>query len=234
MSNFGGQNPYPGYGQQPQGMGAYGQYPPQQQMHGGGMHPTGSTPPPARKGGGSKALPVMVAAGLAVGVCGGLVLVLGTGSSDAATEKKAEVDTEKEEAAEKPDPPKDLSGGDKKTDETAEKKSDEPKKVEVAVDFELSPKDASITVDGEEISGSSYTLELEEGKTKKVKIAASAPNHESTEMDYEISKNDTVKIALTKQKKKVASAKKTTTKKRTTKKKTKKKRRKGSGGLIDL
>ena len=38
---------------------------------------------------------MIVAAGLAVGVCGGLVLVLGTGKSDAATEKKNKKSAEK-------------------------------------------------------------------------------------------------------------------------------------------
>lgn len=212
MSNYGAQNPYQGYGQQPPGMGGYGQpqYGNPQGMHGGpaGMA-TGATPPPARRGT-SKALPIMVAAGLAVGVCGGLVLVLGTGSSDAATEKKtvAEGDSsgdDKPDSTDKPDgagnsgETPSIAGTDPKPDETPEvKEPEKPKPAKITIDFEVDPEDAEISVDDDDVKDGAYTVELEPGQTKKVTIKAKASGYRNYSKEYEIAKNDTVKIELKK------------------------------------
>lgn len=203
MSN--GQNPYPGYGQQPpQGFGGYPQAPGQPPYPGGAVQ-TGQAaplPPPGRESGGrrgtSRVLPIMVAAGLAVGVCGGLVVVLGTGESDAATNEPevtgsktggtpdagVEVAATTPDAAPEPPPP--------------DAAPEPPPIKKITVKFDVEPSNATVTVDGEEIEDNAYTVELEPDKSKTVKIVAKASGYKTFKDERTIDGDDTVEIKLDK------------------------------------
>lgn len=236
MSNFGGQNPYQ-YGQQPpQGMGGGFGQPQYGGMPAGppGMNPTGATPPPARRGGSGKALPIMVAAGLAVGVCGGLLLVVGTPSSDAATDEKVEKESpDGDKTAETPDKKVAADEADAKPEDKSDaldKKPEEPKVEAFTLSFDVDPASAKISVDGEALSSDSFKGELPAGESKKVAIEISASGYETQTVNHTITKTELLTYSL--KKKKVI--KKRPTKKRPTKKRpTKKKKPRKSGGLLD-
>jgi hypothetical protein len=141
-------------------------------------------------------LPIMVAAGLAVGVCGGLILVLGTGKSDAATNVAG---PSGEEGAGGMD-----AGAPDGLTEVAEVPVDaapaKPAVKKVTLSFEVDPGAAKITVDGEEIEGDTYELELKDGETRKVTIAAEAKGYKSKTMKQTISDDETIEIELQKEK----------------------------------
>jgi hypothetical protein len=195
-------NPYPGYGQQPpQGYGGFGQAPGQAPYP--GHMPTGQAaplpPPGASSGrrGTSRALPIMVAAGLAVGVCGGLVLVLGTGESDAASKKPAVTGKDKDKGtsgdeqvavvtpdAAVPPPPPDAAP--------------EPRTRKVMIRFEVEPPEAELSVDGKAITDGAYMIELEREETKTVAIEAKASGYKPFKGEHTIAGNAVVPVTLEK------------------------------------
>jgi hypothetical protein len=201
-------NPYPGYGQQPpQGYGGFGQAPGQAPYPGPGHMPTGQAaplPPPGAASSGrrgtSRALPIMVAAGLAVGVCGGLVLVLGTGESDAAS-KKPVVPAVSDETKDKgtsgdeqvavvtpdaavPPPPPDAAP--------------EPRTRKVTIRFDVEPAEAEVSVDGKAITDGTYTIELEREETRTVAIEAKASGYKTFKSEHTIAGNDEIPVKLEK------------------------------------
>jgi hypothetical protein len=197
-------NPYPGYGQQPpQGYGGYGQAPGQPPYP--GHMPTGQAaplPPGAASSGRrgtSRALPIMVAAGLAVGVCGGLVLVLGTGESDAASKpevkgeggKGSDTGTPGEEQvavlppdAAVPPPPPDAAP--------------EPRTRKVTIRFDVEPPEAEVTVDSEAITDGTFAIELEREESRTVALEAKASGYKPFKGKHTITGNDVVPIKLEK------------------------------------
>lgn len=247
MSNPNGQNYYPGYGQQPPqpGYGAYGQPPGQPQypsapMPGSGQAPAiGPAPMPSGgRRGTSRALPVIVAAGLAVGVCGGLIMVLGTGESKAASQPEAT--TEDKEAGQEgggsgeattptgtevatvtptnPEPPKPPPN---------DGPSPGLKVQNATIKFTVEPAEAKamVTVDGKLVDSDTYVTELEPGKTKKVEIMAQATGYKPQTREYTIKGDDTVAFTLEKRAKTSSSTKIRGDRKRD---------KRDSKGLIDL
>jgi hypothetical protein len=141
----------------------------------------------------------MVAAGLAVGVCGGLVLVLGTGESDAASGKAEAVgedagagpSADEQVAAVIPDaavppPPPDAAP--------------EPTTKKITIRFEVEPSDAeaTVTVDSTAITDGIYTVELEREGSKTVTIEAKASGYKPFKKKHTITDDDMVPIKLDK------------------------------------
>lgn len=229
-------NPYPGYGQQPpQGFGGYPPVPgqPQYPVQTGQSAPL---PPPnsgsSGRRGTSRALPIMVAAGLAVGVCGGLVLVLGTGESDAASDKKSEVpEVSDKQDGDKPDDGKEVAAvtPDAAVPPPPPDAAPEPKTRKVTITFDVEPSDAKVTVDGKEIAGKSYTIELEREQTKKVEIVAKASGHKIFKEERTIDGDDTIDIELEKR-----STRSSGSSRRNSGNRGNSGGNRGSGGLIDF
>jgi hypothetical protein len=181
----------PGYPQQPM-MGG-----PMQPMHGGPMPPMGMPPQQMRRGA-PKVVPVIVSAGLAVGVFCGLLFGVGTGKdTQAATSKdksKKDGSATKEDmtapeglgaTAALPPPPKAGSGsamgsGSAATIVASGSGSGSAVKAEptiktvkliVLVKPENAAKDVKITIDGKDITGDTAELPAEQ-KTAKISLHA--------------------------------------------------------------
>jgi hypothetical protein len=157
-------------------------------------HPYPPPPPPPRRGGGGKALPVAVGAGLAVGVFLGLILIRGTdpaGAEDGlagvdagvAASMDAAVATAKRPDAAPAPVPIDASP--------------EPRKA--VLTFDVSPGSIDgikLTVDGQEVSGDRFEIELGDEQRREVEIGASAPRYRRFRDKVEVSADRTVEIKM--------------------------------------
>ena len=202
-------NPYPGYGQPP-GHGGYPQAPPGSSPYpmAPGPPPGGPRPgyPPQQRGGGtSKALPVIAGIGLAVGVCLGLLMVRGTGKSDAATPPKTTVEEIDADAGAVAAATPDAAPEPAVTADAAVEAAIVPDAAPAApavrtvvVELDVLPKEAEVTVDGEVIEGERYEIELAEGDKKKVKFKATAEGYVSRGATKTITEDTTVKLRLPK------------------------------------
>jgi hypothetical protein len=170
-------------------------YPPQM-MH--GMPGGAMQMPPARRGA-PKIVPVIVSAGLAVGVFCGLLFGLGTGKEEAnaaPAPKKGSVMSDDPSAPEGlgatpalPVPPKGGSAvavapAPPPPTPAAVEPTIKTIKLTVNVKPEAAAKDAKITVDGKEITGNMTELPSE---TKKVKVAVSAAGYQTREASVDVS-----------------------------------------------
>jgi hypothetical protein len=193
MSNPNGQNPYPGHGQQPpyQGYGGYGQMPPGQPAPypgapGPGMLPQpppgGARSPVASGLGSSRLIPILAGCGLAVGVFTGLLVVRGIGSADENDEMMVAVaDAGVPDA--RPAPPD---------------AAPPPKPRDVTITFEVSPRRATIKVDGTEVSDGTYMAKVIKGDSKTVEIEISASGYKTVTESRDIEGDDTFTFELEK------------------------------------
>lgn len=211
MTNSNGYNPPPGHGQSP----GYGGYP---QAHQGQAPPGASPypmsggpssggrpgyPPIPRSGGSSRALPVIAGVGLAVGVCLGLLMVRGTGKSDAATPGKtaaAAIDagvvaTVTEDAGPSPAVAADAAV---EVAVAIDAAPPQPAVRTVVVELDVLPQGAAVTANGDAVTGERYELELPEGDRKKVTFRATAQGYITKSMSKTITDDMTVKIRLPK------------------------------------
>ena len=184
----------PGYPQQMPPMG-----PP---MMGAPMMPP---PRPIRRGT-SKAVPIVVSAGLAVGVFCGLLFGVGTGDVSAGPSKGNNVKKEEEGKVDPNGAPKGLGATATVTPKAPPPPPPAPAppppkpklvKVIVTIEPEAAAKVAKISVDGQEITGNSTDIPPEK---KNVKIEVKAPGFKSTEQKVDILEGDemTLKVEMAK------------------------------------
>ncbi len=148
----------------------------------------------------SRAVPVVVSAGLAVGVFCGLVLGLGTGDKAVASPPPG-----KPLSAEPTPAPRSTSAPTVKP--TVAPADDRPAKVEAVANkakiiVELEPysiaASAKISVDGNEIIGSEIALDLGEAKKREVTLLIKAPGYKDHEQKVEVEGDTTLKIEMIK------------------------------------
>ena len=173
-----------------------GQYPNMPQMMGQGpmgpqgpmMAPPGMRPPMRR--GTSKAVPVVVSAGLAVGVFCGLLFGLGTGTGEAAPSKGNNVKAQKDDEASpttptpaakpvvKPTvaPTIAAKGSGSATPTVAAGPTVKMSKLTVKIAPEAAATAAKVQIDGKDIDGLTIDLPTEK---KTVKVGVSAPGYHS-------------------------------------------------------
>ena len=186
----------PGYPQQ------MGQMPPMgPPMMGAPMMP----PRPIRRGT-SKAVPIVVSAGLAVGVFCGLLFGVGTGNVSAGPSKGNNVKKEEEGKVAPNAAPQGLGATSTVTPKAPPppppapvQAPPKPKvvKVIVTIEPEAAAKVAKISVDGQEITGNSTDIPAEK---KKVKVEVKAQGFKSTDQTIELLDDDemTLKIEMAK------------------------------------
>jgi hypothetical protein len=236
MSNPNPQNPYPGYPNS-----AQSPYP-------AAAGPGGGYPGATSRRASSRTLPIIAGIGVAVGVFGGLMIIRGTGNSSAASNPEVTDNAEKPEGDEVPvlAPPDAGAAVAAATADAATKAATppEPETRQVTLRFNVAPKTAAITIDGEAVKNGEMALELAPGEKKEVEIEAMAEGYEPWSKTVAVATtgtSQTVEIALEKvAKKPVASnsGSKKPPRPREEKPKPPRERntgrRGGSGGLIDL
>lgn len=245
--NPNGHNPYPpGYPQanpsQPMGVpqGPPGGYP-NAPYPGMGSPPRpgpGAGPGPRKGGGSARTLPIVAGVGMAVGVFGGLMIIFGTGNSDAASDDTKPVvatlvsDGGAGATGDDPQAGVALDGGTAGDMAAAAAADAAPASKSVVLAFEVEPADARITVDGEEVEGDSFTLELDPGQKKRVKVEAQSDGYRSWSKTIAVT-SDTDEKTVTIELDKIAN-RKPVKKKRTGGGGRRTNPRGGPGGLIDL
>lgn len=171
-------------------------------------------PPPGHPGfSRSRALPVMVACGLAMGVFVGLVVVRGTGEAEGAvtaTVNPAPPEP-KEEATKPPEPPPPAADPPPPPAEPA------PVDTSALLTFNLTPKNAVVTVDGKAVADGKAEVTLVEGKAR-VRLVARADGYKSYEKSHLVTDDEAISIELVKKPRRPSSGKGPS----------------GPGGLIDL
>jgi hypothetical protein len=182
-------------------------YPQMGQMPMGGPVGPATMQRPIRRGT-SKAVPVVVSAGLAVGVFCGLLFGVGTGKTEASAatapkDDKAEV--KKDVAVATPDPaktpeaPKTGSTAVATTAVTPPPTTSKPPPVEVPktakltvhIKPEAAASAAKIMVDGKEVSGTTVDIPVDAGGKKSVKVAITAPGYHSIDQKVDIEGDET-------------------------------------------
>jgi hypothetical protein len=173
-----------------------------------GGPPPGMMRPPQVRQGTSKAVPVVVSAGLAVGVFCGLLFGLGTGDDEvtaAPTAQKAVGDKTPVADDTKPpagvQPPKSVTdgtgtpAGSAATPATgsatvAKPPPPEPVAQKAKLSVEIKPeavaKEAKITVDGVEMTGMSFELAIGDATKKEVKVVVEAAGYKDVVQKVEI------------------------------------------------
>ena len=174
---------------------------------------------------------------MAVGVFGGLMIIFGTSSSDAASDESQPVVTAQVTDAGAGAMESDPQAGEAQEGETAggvvaaavaDAAPPAPKSVVLA--FDVEPADARITVDGEDVDGDSFTIELDPGQKKRVKVEAKSNGYRSWSRSISVTTDTdekTVSIDLDKIVRRPA-------KKERSRRGGHRKKPRGPGGLIDL
>ncbi|WP_428262966.1 hypothetical protein [Haliangium sp.] len=153
----------------------------------------------------SRSLPIIVGFGVAVGVFGGLMIIRGTGPSNASEDLPELTGVDDGDQGQGT-----TAGGDEPAvaaadagaaEVVAEAASfdaapPEPELRVVTVRFDVKPGDAVVEVDGEEVDGDSYELELQPGEGKTLEVVATADGYR----DY----SETVTLGVDDKKKTVA------------------------------
>ena len=188
------------------------QYPMQHQMP---MHPPGLPPRPR---GTSRAVPVVVSAGLAIGVFCGLLFGLGTGDPAMATTPPSTANNVKASLEETPPMTPHVAtsrpsaagvtptvattagAGSAKPPVAAGTVKPAPTRAKIIV--ELTPStilpSAKISVDGADVTGGTLELELGDAEKKQVTLVVKAPGFKDHEQKVEVAGDTTVKIELIK------------------------------------
>jgi cell division septation protein DedD len=194
-------------------------------------YPGPHAPPPRPAGfNRGRALPVMVACGLAMGVFVGLVVVRGTGEAEGAVTatvtppaRAASPDAAKPAEAKPADTnpaeakPADAKPADAKP---ADAKPPEPPPAadtRALLTFNVTPPDAVVTVDGAKVAGGKVEVKLVDGK-KRVRLVAKADGYRSYDKSHLVTDDEAISIELVKRPRRSSSSKGPS----------------GPGGLIDL
>jgi hypothetical protein len=187
--------------------------PPRGQM---GMMPR----PPARQGT-SKMVPVVVSAGLAIGVFCGLLFGVGTGKHSAAAPEKASNNAKRADDSFTPEsmanpnvkiPDKNApkagsaaavaarAGSDAAGSGAAAEPVIKPTKLIVEIKPEAAAQNAKVFVDGKQIEGMSADIPLDPGTTKKtVKVVVKAASYKDIDQEVDVEgESVTVKLELSK------------------------------------
>jgi hypothetical protein len=203
-------------------------------------YPGPHAPPPRPAGfNRGRALPVMVACGLAMGVFVGLVVVRGTGEAEGAVTATvtppapaASSDDKKADDAKadtKPDDAKaDTKADDAKAPAPAEPPAEPPAAAaapepppaadaSAVLSFQVNPPDAVVTVDGVKVAGGKLEVKLVDGK-KRVRLVARADGYKSYDRSHLVTDDEAISIELVKRPRRSSGSKGPS----------------GPGGLIDL
>ena len=179
--------------------------------------PIGVPRRPARQGT-SRIVPVVVSAGLALGVFCGLLFGLGTGKSSSAAPSKASNNVQR---ADESFTPESLANPNVKIDKNAPKAgsnavatgsaapatgsntvelANKPVKLMVEISPDNAARTAKVFVDGKEISGLETDIPLDPGTTKKrVKVTVKVVGYKDVEQETDLEgESVTVKLELTK------------------------------------
>jgi len=178
----------------------------------------GSHMPPPRPPGFSRgrALPVMVACGLAMGVFVGLVVVRGTGEAEGAV--TATVTPPPAEAAKKPGENTDKPAEPAPPSEPTPPPADPvPADATALLTFNVTPKEAVVTVDGAVVAEGKTEVKLVEGKAR-VRLVARADGYKSYDKSHLVTDDEAISIELVKKSRHSSGGKGPS----------------GPGGLIDL
>ena len=195
---------------------------PMQNMGGPPMGQMGMMRPPTRQGT-SKIVPVVVSAGLAVGVFCGLLFGLGTGSHSVAAPEKASNNAKRDEVqvfdpqreslanpnVKIPDKnaPKPAAGSGSNavaqagsgSGSAAEPPAVKPTKLVVEIKPEAAAQTAKVLVDDKPIEGLSTEIALDAGAPKKVKVTVKANGYKDVEQEVDVEgESVTVKLDLIK------------------------------------
>lgn len=203
--------PYP-MGGQPMG--------PMQNMGGPPMGQRGMMPRPPMRQGTSKVVPVVVSAGLAVGVFCGLLFGVGTGKHSEAAPEKASNNAKRPEDSFTPEsmanpnvkiPDKNApkagsnaavaaKAGSDATGSGAAEPAIKPTKLIVEIKPEAAAAGAKVFVDSKPIEGMSVDIPLDPGATKKtVKVLVKAEKYKDIEQEVDVEgESVTVKLELSK------------------------------------
>jgi hypothetical protein len=157
----------------------------------------------------------MVACGLAMGVFVGLVVVRGTGEAEGAVtatvtappddgKKAAGTPAPAEPAPPEPSPPP--------------SEPSPPADTSALLTFNVTPKDAMVTVDGVKVDGGKTQVKLVEGKAR-VRLVARADGYKSYDKSHLVTDDEAISIELVKKSRRSSSGKSGQS---------------GPGGLIDL
>jgi len=178
--------------------------------------------PPPRPPGFSRgrALPVMVACGLAMGVFVGLVVVRGTGEAEGAvtatvTPAPADPAQGKKPADKVDDRPADPAPPSEPTPPPADPV---PAETTALLTFNVSPKEAVVTIDGVKVADGKTEVKLVEGKAR-VRLVARADGYKSYDKSHLVTDDEAISIELVKKSRHSSSGKGGPS---------------GPGGLIDL
>lgn len=199
----------------------------------------------------SRTLPIIAGIGVAVGVFGGLMIIRGTGNSNAAGNPEVTENGEKPEGEAPVLTPPDAAAA--AVVATAEVDAapkavtpPEPETRKLSLRFDVAPKTAKIEVDGKAVKNGELTLELAAGEKKEVEVEATAEGYEPWSKTVAVATTgttQTVDIELEKVVKKPVTTSTSGTKKPPRPPRDERKpprdrgsgrRSGGSGGLIDL
>ena len=192
---------------------------PMQNMGGPPMGQMGMMPRPPMRQGTSKIVPVVVSAGLAVGVFCGLLFGLGTGKhSDAAPQKVSNNAKRDDDTGFTPEslanpnvkiPDKNAPKAGSNAGSNAKGSGDaagsaepaiKPTRLTVEIKPETAAQGAKVLIDGKPIEGMSTDIALDPGTTKKtVKVLVKATGFKDVEQDVDVEgESVTVKLELSK------------------------------------
>jgi hypothetical protein len=189
-------------------------------MGGPPMGQMGMMPRPPMRQGTSKMVPVVVSAGLAVGVFCGLLFGLGTGSHSVAAPEKASNNAKRDEVqvfqpeslanpnVKVPDKNAPKAGSNAGSGAVAQagagsgsaaEPTVKPTKLVVEIKPEAAAQAAKVLVDDKPIEGLSTEIPLEAGASKKVKVTVKATGYKDIEQEVDVEgESVTVKLDLIK------------------------------------
>ena len=176
--------------------------------------------PPPRPPGFSRgrALPVMVACGLAMGVFVGLVVVRGTGEAEGAVTATVNPAPSKPEEAKQPAVETPPPAPEPAAPEPAAPEPPAPEPATALLSFNVTPKDAVVTVDGTVADGGKAEVKLVDGKSR-VRLVARADGYKTYEKSHLVTDDEAISIDLVKKSRRSSGGSKGPS---------------GPGGLIDL
>ncbi|GAB4559199.1 MAG: hypothetical protein Tsb0020_04820 [Haliangiales bacterium] len=200
----------------------------------------------------SRTLPIVVGAGVALGVFGGLMLIRGPSSAGPDDGQPEILEPAGEDTAGAGDTPEGDNVGDNVGDDIAAAGSSdagvemvavtfdaapevvEPTVTPVSLSFDVTPDDAEIEIDGEPLSDDGrFEIELTEGERASVEVVAKATGYKAYSKQVKLSPEDGDKTIEIKLEKIVKKPTKRRPPRRNSGRRNNRPRR-GSGGLIDL
>ncbi len=192
----------------------------------------------------SRPLPIIVGVGVAVGVFGGLMIIRGTGGSDAVAGNDPQVLEPVNGSADQggeaqglgqPDPPEVVAAV--AVDAApAQVTPPKPEKRTVTLRFEVAPKNATVEVDGKAVKNGALALELDADERKEVEVVVEAEGYEPWTKKLAVSTTDeeqAVAVELEKVQRQTP-VRRTPRPRDDGRRRDRDNRRPGGGGIIDL